>query len=327
MEPVLRFANQWALWILIPIVLIAALIRWKWGSGSRYRYALANTLKERGATTRHPYRAILATLRFITLILLVVLIAKPQWVDSRSHVTIEGVDIVLVLDVSGSMDAPHDENDERSRLAIAKEEAIRFVEKRHNDAIGLVIFGKDALSRCPLTADKKTLKDIISDTHIGLLNPEGTVLARAIVTGANRLRNSHAKSKIMILLTDGEPSEDDISPDIAIEIAKELGIKIYTIGIGEELMRTDFFGRLHRIGRVNSVLLQKIARETGGNYFEAKKSNDMREIYNTIDALEKTKIETPIFMHHHDWFMPLLWIACILMGIEIIASSLVWFSI
>ncbi len=327
MESVLRFAHNWALFILIPLVIILAYIRWKWRSGSRYRYAMTQTLKERGATTRHPYRTILAALRLATLLLLVVLIAKPQWVDFRSKVTVEGIDIIVVLDVSGSMDAPHDEHDERSRLKIAKEEAIRFVEKRHNDAIGLVLFGKDALSRCPLTADKQTLKEIIDATHIGLLNPEGTVLARGIITGANRLRHSHAKSKIMIVLTDGEPSEDDVAPEIAIDVAKELGIKIYTVGIGEELVRPDIFGRLHRIGRVNTVLLQKIARETGGNYFEAKRANDMREIYNTIDALEKTKIETPIFTHYQDWFMPLLWIACILMLIEIIASSLVWFSI
>jgi Ca-activated chloride channel family protein len=326
-ESVLRFAHNWALLILIPLIIIVAYIRWKWRSGSRYRYSLTQTLKDKGATTRHPYRTILATMRFISLLLLAVLIAKPQWVDSRSKVTIEGVDIVLVLDVSGSMDAPHDEQDERSRLAIAKEEAIRFVEKRHNDAIGLVIFGKDALSRCPLTADKQTLKTIIQETNIGLLNPEGTVLARAMITGANRLRNSRAKSKIMIVLTDGEPTEDDVSPDIAIEIAKELGVKIYTIGIGQELVKSDIFGRLHRVGRVNSVLLEKIARETGGSYFEAKRSDDMRKIYNTIDALEKTKIETPVFTHYQDWFMPLLWIVCGMMVIEIIASSLVWFSI
>lgn len=327
MEAVLRFAHNWALLILIPLIILLTYIRWKWHSGSRYRYPLTQTLKDRGATTRHPYRAILAALRCLLLLLLAVLIAKPQWVDSRSKVTIEGVDIVLVLDVSGSMDAPHDEKDERSRIEIAKEEAIRFVEKRQNDAIGLVIFGKDALSRCPLTADKQILKDIIHGTNIGLLNPEGTVLARAIITGANRLRHSHAKSKIMIVLTDGEPTEDDASPQVAIDVAKELGIKIYTIGIGEEIVKSDIFGRLHRVGRVNTVLLQKIARDTGGNYFEAKRSNDMREIYNTIDALEKTKIETPIFTHYQDWFMPLLWIACILVVIEIIASSLVWFSI
>src|SRR5271155_641561 len=114
MEAILRFAHNWALLILIPLIIVVAYIRWKWRSGFRYRYSLAQTLKNRGATTRHPYRAILALLRFISLMLLAVLIAKPQWVDSRSHVTIEGVDIVLVLDVSGSMDAPHDEKDERS---------------------------------------------------------------------------------------------------------------------------------------------------------------------------------------------------------------------
>lgn len=327
MEHVLRFAHHWALLILIPFIIIVAFIRWKWRTGSRYRYTLTQTLKDRGATTRHPYRTILSCLRFITLLLLIILIAKPRWVDSRSKITVEGIDIVLVLDVSGSMDYPHDEHDERSRLLVAKEEAIRFVEKRQNDAIGLVIFGKDALSRCPLTVDKPILKNIIHETNIGLLNAEGTVLARAIITAANRLRHSHTKSKIMIVLTDGEPTEDDVAPQVAIDIAKELGIKIYTIGIGAELLISDHFGHTYRMAGVNTPLLQNIARETGGQYFEAKRSDEMRKIYDTIDALEKTKIESPIFTQYHDWFMPLLWLACGLIVIEIIASSLVWFSI
>ncbi len=324
MEYVLRFAHYWALLILIPLVIIIAWVRWKWRSGSRYRYALTQTLKDRGATTRHPYQAILFGMRFIALMLLAVLIAKPQWVNSHSKITVEGIDIILVLDVSASMEAPHDDHDERSRLSVAKEEAIRFIEKRQNDAIGLVLFGNDALSRCPLTVDKQIIKDIILETQIGLLNPNGTVLSRAMVTAANRLRHSHAKSKIMILLTDGEPMGDDVAPDVAIAIARELGIKIYTIGIGGEVL---VYGGRYRMAGVNSVLLQKIARETGGQYFEAKRSDDMRRIYDTIDTLEKTKIESPIFTQYHDWFMPILWIICILMIIEIIASTLVWFSI
>jgi Ca-activated chloride channel family protein len=327
MEYVLRFAHSWALLILIPSVVIIACIHWKWRTGSRYRYALTQTLKDSGATTRHPYRTILFCMRFITLMLLAILIAKPQWVNSHSKITVEGIDIILVLDVSGSMEAPHDDNDERSRLTIAKEEAIQFIDKRQNDAIGLVIFGNDALSRCPLTVDKKIVKDIILETEIGLLNPNGTVLGRAMITAVNRLRYSHSKSKVMILLTDGEPMGDDVSPDLAIEVAKELGIKIYTIGIGGELYTWDIYGRKQRVAGVNAVLLQKIARETGGKYFEAKRADQMRAIYDTIDALEKTKIESPIFTQYHDWFMPILWIVCILMVTEIIASSLVWFSI
>lgn len=327
MEHVLRFANQWALFSVIPLVILLAYLRFKWRTGSQYRYPLTQILKNRGATTRHPYRLILSTFRFFSLMLLAVLIAKPQWVDSRSKVTVEGIDIVLVLDVSGSMEAPHDEDDQRPRIDVAKKEAIRFVEKRDNDAIGLVIFGNDALSRCPLTVDKQILKNIIDETQIGLLDPNGTVLARAMVTAINRLRHSQAQSKIMIVLTDGEPMGNDIGVQIPIDAAKELGIKIYTIGIGGELFAWDMFGRRQRMPGVNATLLQKIARETGGKYFEAKKSDDMRAIYDTIDTLEKTEIESPVFTRYHDWFMPLLWLVCILMLVEIVASSLVWFSV
>lgn len=328
MEEFLRFAYASSWYVTVPVALCAITYKIGWYKHTLYAYPLARTLLQQGMASKHPYRTIFFIVRVFLLAVLMMLIAKPQWVDSRSQITVEGIDIVLVLDVSGSMSTPHHEDDERRRIDVAKEEAIRFIQKRDNDAIGLVIFANDALSRCPLTVDKDILKNIIEETDLNLLDPRGTVLSRAMITAANRLRHSHAESKVMILLTDGEPTENDASPEVAIAAAKELGIKVYTIGIGGDItIYHPFYGRIQQSAHANTTLLKRIAKETGGMYFEAKKPDDMHAIYDTIDQLEKTNIEAPIFTYYHDWFMPFLWAAIALMIFEIVMSSLVWFSV
>lgn len=330
MEYILRFAYAPVLYILVPLLCIVIWLRVRRRSGVRYRYPLSSLLAQQGATSRHPRSKILFAVRFILLALLVVLIAKPQLVDSRSKITIEGIDIVLVMDVSGSMMVPHHSDDDRSRLDVAKQEAIRFIEKRTNDAIGVVIFGNDALSRCPLTVDKTILKNIIAELEIGIVDPEGTVLSKGIITAANRLKHSKSKSKIMVVLTDGEPSPNDADPLIASTIAKELGIKIYTIGIGDNqqvFFNHPVFGRVPVSTRLNRPLLESFARETGGVFFEAKKPEDMRRIYDTIDTLEKNTIEAPIFTRYIDWFIPLVWCALALVCSELILTTFIWFGV
>jgi len=268
-------------------------------------------------------------MRFMVLLTLAFLIGKPQLVDPHSNVIIEGLDMILVLDASGSMQFQDFDNSNRSRFDVAKAEAIHFIEKRDNDAIGLVIFGNDAVSRCPLTLDKAMLKNAVQELELGFIDPDGTLLSRAIITAANRLKYSKAKSKIMILLTDGEPSEGDMDPKVAIKIAKELGIKIYTVGIGsdkQEYFRHPFFGLMPK-PTINKQLLETIAKETGGQFFLAQNAKDMRTIYNTIDSLEKTEYETPIYRNYQDIFMPFLVAIIGLMGLEVFLSSLVWFSV
>ena len=294
-----------------------------------YIYPLADQLSQEGFSSRHPYRKILSITRFLILSMLVLLIGKPQLVDMTSKVTIKGINIMIVLDVSGSMQFQDYADDERSRFQVAQEEAIRFIKARTNDAIGLVLFGRDALSRCPLTTDKKMLTSIVQDTKIGIVNPEGTVLSRGIVTAANRLKHSKAKSNVMILLTDGEPSPEDINPSIAIEIAKQLGIKIYTIGIGsdeERVIRHPLYG-LAVLPKINSKLLETIAQETGGQFFLARDAKDMRTIYDTIDKLEKTEYEAPLYNKYYDIFMPFVWVLLGLLMLEILLASTLWFSL
>ncbi len=237
---------------------------------------------------------------------------------------------MLVLDVSGSMSTQDYSDDERSRFDVAKDEAIRFIQARPNDAIGIVLFGKDAVSRCPLTLDKKMLETIIMQTQLGVVDHDGTVLSRGILTAANRLKNSTAKSNVMIVLTDGEPTPEDADPAVAIEIAKQLKIKIYTIGIGSDEDRVvmhPIFGAIGKMPKVNKELLTKIAQETGGKFFLARNAQDMRAVYKTIDALEKSDIETPLFTKYYDIFMTGVWIVFALLLFEVALSTTIWFGI
>jgi Ca-activated chloride channel family protein len=294
-----------------------------------YQYPLTQQLIADNKSSKHPFKKIFFFARLLLLALLIFLIGKPQLVDTQSKIKVEGIDIILAIDVSGSMQIQDDKNDERPRVEIAKDEAIRFINKRTNDALGLVIFGADAVSRCPLTLDKHILRSIVKDLGVGIINPQGTVLATGLITAANRLKNSHAKSKVIILLTDGEPSENDIPPKIAIEAAKKLGIKVYTIGIGsdqEVKMMHPLYG-LVLMPKVNVDLLTLIAQETGGKFFMARNAKDMRAIYDTIDSLEKTETEAPIFSNYLDIFIPFVWIALLLVFLELILSTFIWFSV
>lgn len=329
MEYLFHFAHPNMLYLLLPIIAIVVLIRLCWKKQACYRYSLATDLKQRGFARNHPYKTILFIVRLLSLIGLAFLLARPQLIDPQSKVSVEGINIIITLDISGSMQLRDDENDERSRIAVAKEEAVRFIKKRDNDAIGLVLFANDAVSRCPLTLDKNILTTIVEEVDIGVLNPDRTLLARGLITAVNRLRKAKASSNIIILLTDGTPSEGDLDPTIAIEAAKQLGIKVYTVGIGSDEDKCfihPFYGPV-TYPKINRELLTTIAQQTGGKFFLASNPQDMRSIYDTIDNLEKTKQEMPLFTHYYDIFMPFLWIIGMILALEILFSSVIWFSI
>jgi Ca-activated chloride channel family protein len=325
----LRFAYGKALLVTIPIFIAVIWYRLLYYKGVTYRYPLATSLAQEINHTTHYHTRLLFLMRALSLLIVALLVGKPQLVDMRSQVRLEGIDIILVLDVSGSMSMPHHAGDERTRIDVAKEEAIRFIDKRVNDAIGLVIFGSDTVSRCPLTADKLLLKNMIHAIEIGVINPEGTVVATSVIAAANRLKHSKAASKIMILLTDGEPSEHDADPAVAIKIAQQLGIKIYTVGIGDDqevLIRHPLYGKIPMRTTLNKGLLTTIAQQTGGQFFEAKNGEDMRAIYDTIDRLERAPIDVPVFSNYYDIFMPFIWFLLLLLFAEGIARSLIWLS-
>lgn len=326
----IRFAHSVVLLLTIPFVILAIIYRIKWYKPVIYKYPLTHFLmsKQQAIASR---QRLFFVLRLAALFLLALLVGKPQLVDTTSRIQDQGIDIMLVLDISGSMQCFDDQYDRRLRIDIAKDEAIHFVQKRESDAIGLVLFAKQAVSRLPLTLDKTMLKETISAVQLGDIDPEGTMLSKALLVACARLKNSVAKSKVIILLTDGEPSPDDSSPEVPLEIAKKLGIKIYTIGIGDDqtggLQEHPFFGVIPVGARLNKQLLQAIASSTGGKFFEAKKPHELRLIYDQIDALEKTDYETNVFSNYYDWFIPFVWLVIGLVAAELVLSSLLWLVI
>lgn len=325
----LRFLHPWLVIALFMIIMLIMYLRNKIYAPLVYRYSLASDIKKNSYIPTHPHKKILYAVRFLMLAIVAIAIGKLQLVDVRSKVPIQGIDIVLVLDVSGSMQFQDYEDDTRSRFDVAKAEAIHFIKKRYHDALGLVLFGKDTVSRCPITSDKQLLEEIVRDLSLGVIDSDGTMLITGMVTAANRLKHSAAKSKIMILLTDGSPSEGDIDVSVGIDIAKKLGIKVYTIGIGseeEQLFMHPLYGFITK-PKVNKQLLTAIANATGGHYFMAASAGDMRRVYDTIDTLEKTDHEVPVFSIYYDLFFTCIMSITILFLCELLLSTFIWFSL
>jgi len=325
----MRLMHPWIFVGMVAALVLSMIVRKKVHKNAVYRYSLGQTIKNNGFVSVHPHKIIFYWMRCVVLLLLALASAHPQIVDSRSQLPIEGIDIVLVLDVSGSMHFQDYEDDPRSRLDIAKAEAIRFIDKRDNDAMGLVIFGADTLSRCPITFDKRLLKEVVGELQLGVISPDGTMLIRGMVTAANRLKNSQSKSKIMIVLTDGEPSEGDMDPSVVIDVAKKLDIKIYTVGIGSEddqYIFHPFYGHIPK-PKVNRKLLTRIAQETGGEYFMARNAHDMRSVYDTIDRLEKTEHDVPVFSVYYDLLYPLIALIMSVIFCQVFLSTYIWFGL
>ncbi len=250
-------------------------------------------------------RKLLPLFRLLAVASLIVALARPQ--NSRVNETInnEGIDIVLSMDISGSMLA---EDLQPNRLEAAKKVASDFVMNRPTDRIGLVIFSGESFSQCPLTTDQNVLQEQIKNIQRGLLE-DGTAIGMGLATSVERLRSSKSKTKIIILMTDGVNNSGLIDPVTALEIAKAYKIRVYTIGVGTRgsalSPMPDQYGNttMQMVPvQIDEPLLQKIAQETGGKYFRATDNNSLSNIYSTIDQLEKTKIEIQSFKRYTELF-------------------------
>ena len=316
----LIFAYPIVLYIGLPVLLLAFFVRNRLRLRTRYLYPRTGELA-RGGMQARAKRWVLPVLRLAALAALVTIAARPQLVDESSRISVDGVPMVLCLDVSGSMQLFDDLKDTRSRIEVAKHEALRFVERRPNDPIGLVLFGSEAISRCPLTLDKKLLRELINDTHLGIVDSQGTALGTGIATAVSRLKTSTAKSKVIILLTDGMPVGDSIAPDLAVELAQKFSIKIYTIGIGREGggFMMGPFGTVQQASgdAIDMALLESIAQKTGGAAFRASNPKQLAAIYDKIDLLETSEQESPIFSRVQEAFVPLLWLVLLLILCEL----------
>lgn len=323
----IEFSRPWAFYLFFLIILISTLVYFLLLKRGRPNMQFSSFLGIHNfkKTIRTRFFYIPPVLRLLTLILLAITIAGPYTKYSFEKVYTEGIDIIISLDVSGSMLA---EDFKPNRIEAAKKEAIRFIENRSNDRFGLVIFSRDAITMCPLTTDRSALINIISKIQYGYLE-DGTAIGLGLALGALRLQESNAKSKVIILLTDGVNNAGEISPQQALEIAKENNIRVYTIGIGtigEALypIKTPFgIDKTLMKVEIDEELLKQIANETGGKYFRATDEKKLKAIYDEIDALEKTKIETFQHQRKNELFFIPLSASIILFTLEIIIRTFV----
>ncbi|OIO32627.1 MAG: aerotolerance regulator BatA [Candidatus Omnitrophica bacterium CG1_02_40_15] len=251
---------------------------------------------------RAKYRYAPMILRMAAIFIFVLALARPQAGQKEEEIITEGIDIMLTLDISGSMKA--EDFAPQNRLGAAKDVLREFIKSRHNDRIGMVVFSRFSLTQCPLTLDYGALLELLDKVDIGMIE-DGTAIGMAISNAVNRLRDSTVKSKIIILLTDGVNNAGKIDPLTAAKAAKALGIKIYTVGAGKPggamyPVEDPIFGKryVHMDTEIDETLLKNIADETGGLYFRAKDKEGLREIYKTIGQLEKTKIETKEYANY-----------------------------
>jgi Ca-activated chloride channel family protein len=318
-----RFAYPWLLLLLTLIPLMALLPLWwrGWRRPSTVRYADVGRIAPH-RSWRLRLLPLLPALRWLALALMILALARPQIVDAQQIIRGEGVDIALALDISGSMASLDFEPD--NRLAAAKQVIESFVAERPYDRIGLTVFASEAFSQSPLTVDHVVLKRLLDQVQLApdLKIDDGTAIGLGLANAANMLKESKAKSKVVVLLTDGVNNAGQIDPLTAAEAAKSLGIKVYTIGAGRPgqvpMPQETVFGK--QVVMVESVIdeatLQKIADTTGGLFFRAQDSAGLRKIYDQINQLEKSQVEIRSFNRYQELAAWLLAPALALLIIE-----------
>lgn len=279
------------------LLLIPFLIYWyikKHRSNSiKLQFSTTESFLNIPKTFRQRFRHSLFVLRILTYILIVIALARPQSSTHKEKISTEGIDIILVMDISGSMLA---EDFKPNRIEAAKKVAMEFIDGRENDRIGLVIFSGESFTQCPLTTDRPVVKNLLKEIRSGMIE-DGTAIGMGLATAVSRLKDSKAKSKVIILLTDGVNNRGFIDPLTAAQIAQSFGIKVYTIGVGTIGLapypfQTPFGTQYQNVPvQIDEELLQKIANMTNGKYFRATDNNKLKAIYNEIDKLEKSKIE------------------------------------
>ncbi len=299
-------------WVLFLLAVIPAMIFWYWKAGMKRQasvtYSSLGVFHSIPPSWRERLRHGPIVLRSIAVALLIVALARPQSFSSGQDVTTEGIDIVLCLDMSGSMTS---EDLKPNRIDVAKAVAEKFIESRPNDRIGLVIFGKQAFTQCPITIDHRVLLKLLNEVKVGMVPPDGTAIGNAIADAVGRLKDGQAKSKVIVLLTDGENNAGEIDPLTAAEIAKAYGVKVYTVGVGTNgqapyPVQTPFGVRYQMVPvQIDESLLQKIASMTGGDYFRATNNRTLSEIYKKIGELTKSKIKVTSYRNaaelYPDW--------------------------
>jgi Ca-activated chloride channel family protein len=323
----IEFANPKLLWLLllVPLVILWYVLRHKKQEASMQfsdTYGFAKLPKTWKSYLRH----LLFALKMAALALLIVALARPQSSSTNSTSNIEGIDIVMAMDVSGSMLARDLKPD---RLTAAKNVASDFVKGRPGDRMGLVIFSGESFTQVPLTTDHGVMLNMLAEMKNGLID-DGTAIGDGLATAISRLKDSEAVSKVVILLTDGMNNAGSVDPYTAAEIAKLYGIRVYTIGVGSYgtapyPVQTPFGTQIQQMKvEIDEKLLSNMAGMTGGKYFRATSNQKLDEIYEEIDKLERSKIEVTEFRRLHEEFYPLVAWALALLLLEFLLRKTIF---
>jgi Ca-activated chloride channel family protein len=324
----LEFAQPGFFWLLLIIPLMVAYYWWRnsklqgtLGMSTTKSFALAHK------SQMHIFRHYSIVLRCLAFIAIIVALARPQSAMSWENETTEGIDIMIASDISGSMLS---EDFKPNRLEAGKNIAIDFIKARPDDRIGLVIFSGESFTQCPLTIDHDVLINLFADIHNGMID-DGTAIGMGLATAINRLKDSEAKSKVIILLTDGVNNTGSIPPITAAEIAKQFNIRVYTVGIGTNGSAPypvkDQFGNVHYQMipvDVDEKTLTQIADITGGKYFRARNNTELTQIYSQIDKMEKVKIAVTQYHKKTERYLPIAIIALILLSLEFLLSNTIF---
>ena len=324
---IMHFASPYYLWLLTLLVPMIGYYVWRTlQGGAAIRISSVAGVVRAPKTVRYYLRHLPFALRAAAFALLVVALARPQDVEQNVRTNTEGIDIMLAIDVSGSMLARDFKPD---RITAAKEVAGSFIADRYGDRIGLVAFAGEAFTQSPLTTDQSTLQTLLARIRSGLIE-DGTAIGNGLATAINRLRESEAKSKVIILLTDGVNNRGEIAPLTAAEIAKAQGIRVYTIGVGTEGMAPypaiDMFGNITFVNQkveIDEKTLTAIADMTGGKYFRATDKAKLKAIYDEINQLEKSKVEVTEHVSYHELYLAWVLAALGLLLAEFLLANLV----
>ncbi len=317
----MQFANPTYLYLLLIIVplIVWYIIRMSKVQAS-FKLASTKAFEGRNKTFKVYMRHLPFLLRMIVIALLVISVARPQAVDSWEKSETQGIDIVLALDISGSMLA---QDLQPNRLEAVKKVASEFITDRKNDNIGLVIFAGETFTQCPMTTDHKVLLNLLNEVDFGMIE-DGTAIGLGLANSVNRLKDSESKSKIVILLTDGSNNRGQIAPMTAADLAKSYGIRVYTVGAGTKgvaptPVQTPFGIRMQNMPvDIDENVLTDIANLTGGKYFRAVDNESLREIYHEIDQMEKYLISVQNVSRKQELFLPFALLALALTFIELV---------
>jgi Ca-activated chloride channel family protein len=328
----ITFANKEMLWLLLVIPAILAWYIWKNKTYTpELKVSSIKGFEGLPKSLKEYFRHSLIIFRVLAIGLLVLVLARPQSRSSWKDVKTEGIDIVMALDISGSMLA---KDLKPNRLEAAKEVAIDFIDSRPNDRIALVIFSGESFTQCPLTTDHAVIKNLFQSIHTGMVK-DGTAIGNGLATSVSRIKDSKAKSKIVILLTDGVNNQGSVAPLTAAEIAKAFGVRVYTIGvgtIGKALAPVAMYpDGSYQYGyvdvNIDEKTLSEIGDMTGGKYFRATDNDKLKEIYQEIDRLEKTIFEEKNFTNKAEHFLPFAITAALLLLLEFLLKNRVFRSV